>query len=309
VLARRGGRALGLFPLLRERRRLRSLTTRETCAYAPALAAGLTPEECRAVLTGLVRFCRTSPVTRLDALPADADWLSGLRAAAGACALPFEHFGNWHEDVAGRDWAGYLAARPGALRETIRRRVQKAEALAGADFTILTRPEEMDRAAAAYEFVYARSWKTAEPFPAFNAALIRAMADSGWLRLGIWSLHGQPVAAQFWVVRRGGAIVLKLAHDEAFRSHSPGTVLTALMLRHLLDREHVTEIDFGRGDDAYKQGWAACRRQRMGLLLVNPLRPAGAAALLRQAVGRARRRAALNEAGSGSGPFDRGNHG
>ena len=56
--------------------------------------------------------------------------------------------------------------------------------------------------------------------------------------------------------------MLKLAHDEAFKAHSPGTVLTALMLRHLLDQEHVARIDFGRGDDAYKQGWAVERRQQ-----------------------------------------------
>ncbi len=108
------------------------------------------------------------------------------------------------------------------------------------------------------------------------------------LRFGLWSIGGQPVAVQIWVVTAGRATVLKLAHDEAFKAHSPGTVLTALMLRHLLDQEHVTEIDFGRGDDAYKKDWAAQRRQRIGLLLVNPWRPSGMAALLRHAAGRAR---------------------
>jgi CelD/BcsL family acetyltransferase involved in cellulose biosynthesis len=114
------------------------------------------------------------------------------------------------------------------------------------------------------------------------------MADLGLLRLGVWSIGMAPVAAQFWVVRAGHAIVLKLAHDEAFRAHSPGTVLTAMMLRHLLDQEHVARIDFGRGDDAYKQGWAEQRQQRIGLLLVNPWHPAGIAALLRHAGGRMR---------------------
>ena len=66
------------------------------------------------------------------------------------------------------------------------------------------------------------------------------------------------------------------------------TVLTALMLRHLLDREHVEQIDFGRGDDDYKQGWAVQRRQRIGLLLVNPWRVSGAIALLQHLAGRAR---------------------
>jgi CelD/BcsL family acetyltransferase involved in cellulose biosynthesis len=82
--------------------------------------------------------------------------------------------------------------------------------------------------------------------------------------------------------------VLKLAHDEAFKAHSPGTVLTALMLRRLLDQEHVARIDFGRGDDAYKQGWATKRRQRIGVLLVNPWRASGMAALARHALGRVR---------------------
>jgi CelD/BcsL family acetyltransferase involved in cellulose biosynthesis len=58
------------------------------------------------------------------------------------------------------------------------------------------------------------------------------------------------------------------------------------MLRHLLDQEHVAEIDFGRGDDPYKQGWASSRRQRIGVLLVNPWRLSGAVAWLRHGVGR-----------------------
>ena len=80
--------------------------------------------------------------------------------------------------------------------------------------------------------------------------------------------------------------MLKLAHDETFKAHSPGTVLTALMIRHLLDNEHVAQIDLGRGDDTYKQGWAVERRQRIGVLLINPRRPAGLMALLRHAFGR-----------------------
>ena len=60
------------------------------------------------------------------------------------------------------------------------------------------------------------------------------------------------------------------------------------MLRHLLDQEHVDHIDFGRGDDPYKQGWATQRRQRIGLLLVNPWSAAGSTTLLRHALGRLR---------------------
>jgi CelD/BcsL family acetyltransferase involved in cellulose biosynthesis len=215
------------------------------------------------------------------------DLVAGARQA-GLHALRFDHFGNWYEDVAGLDWPAYLQGRTGALRETIRRRLRRAEKLTHARFDLFTRPEQMDQAAELFESVYRRSWKDAEPFPAFNVALMRAMAERGLLRFGAWSIGADPVAVQIWAVKDHRSIVLKLAHDEAFKVHSPGTVLTALMLRHLLDQEHVAQIDFGRGDDAYKQGWATARRQRIGLLLANPWRSAGMAAIARHRFGRIR---------------------
>ena len=118
---------------------------------------------------------------------------------------------------------------------------------------------------------------------------MRAIADLGLLRFALWSLgRDAGRGAALGGERCGRATVLKLAHDEAFTAYSPGTVLTALTLRHLLDQEHVTEIDFGRGDDAYKQGWAAQRRQRIGLLLVDPWRLSGALQLGRHTLGRLR---------------------
>ncbi len=101
------------------------------------------------------------------------------------------------------------------------------------------------------------------------------------------------MAAQFWIVEDAQATVLKLAHDEAAKSLSPGTVLTALMLQHLLDQEHVGRIDFGRGDDPYKRLWARERRQRIGIVLANPRRPRGLAFLARHALGRVRQALAL----------------
>jgi CelD/BcsL family acetyltransferase involved in cellulose biosynthesis len=83
--------------------------------------------------------------------------------------------------------------------------------------------------------------------------------------------------------------VLKLAHDEAFKPISPGTVLTAWMLRRLIGEEGVAAIDFGRGDDPYKQLWTSARRQRIGVVLATPWQPAGAALLLRHGLGRLRR--------------------
>ena len=270
---------------------LASLTTPYTCEYTPLLAPGLSAVAQAEIFAAVARFCRGWATTRLDALP--EDWpalpacLDGARAA-GLSVVRFAHFGNWREDVRGLDWQGYLARRPGALRETIRRKLRRGAQRQDATFTIITRPMDLQAGIDAFEQVYARSWKDPEPFPDFNAGLMRETAEAGLLRLGIWHIGGTPVAAQLWILESGTATVLKLAHDEAFQANSPGTVLTALMLRTLLDGAQVEAIDFGRGDDAYKQGWASQRRQRIGVVLINPRRPAGLAFLARHKLGRVR---------------------
>jgi CelD/BcsL family acetyltransferase involved in cellulose biosynthesis len=286
------GKALAVLPMQVEAggRRLTSLTTVYTCRYQPLCDPAADTATLAAAFIAFARYCRTWPTVRLDALDADAPWLPVLRdaaASAGLASRQFAHFGNWHERVAGLDWAGYLAARQGQLRETIRRRLARA-GRDGGRFQLVTGGDALEAGIAAYQSVYARSWKPAEPFPQFNAALMRATAARGLLRLGLYWRNDQPVAAQFWIVEDAQATVLKLAHDESEKSLSPGTVLTALMLQHLLDQEHVGRIDFGRGDDAYKRLWANERRQRIGIVLANPRHPRGLAFLARHALGRLR---------------------
>lgn len=260
-----------------------------TCLFQPLFAHDLGSADMRRVGTAFARHCRAFPPIRLDALDADAPWvapfLAGARAG-GLRAARFDHFGNWHEPVGGVAWATYLRARPGGLRETIRRKMKRGGETA---FQIVTGGAALEPAIAAYEEVYARSWKTAEPFPDFNATLMREAAAVGALRLGLLHVGAQSVAAQLWIVTNGTATVLKLAHDEAYKPLSPGTVLSVHMIRHLLEVDCVHTLDFGRGDDAYKRLWTTKRHQRIGVILANPWRPAGAAILLRHHIGRWRR--------------------
>ncbi len=282
-----------IFPLRREADgQVHGLTTPYTCLYGPLLAPDLDRTAIRLAGFALGRFCRPAVTVRLDALdpasPQLAPLLEGVQRA-GLIVSRFDHFGNWRQSVAGLSWRAYLETRPGALRQTVRRKLARFERDPQARIEIIAGPEGLEAGIAAFEAVYRRSWKEPEPFPDFNAALMRHTAPSGQLRLGILRLAETPIAAQFWIVADGHATVLKLAHDEACKPMSPGTVLTAVMLRRLLDAEHVRTVDFGRGDDPYKRLWASERRQRIGVLLINPLHPRGMAALGRQVLGRGRR--------------------
>jgi hypothetical protein len=277
---------LALFPMRRDVTRIGALTTPYTCLWRPLTAHGLESGQLHRIGLSFGRWCRHWATVRLDALDLrDPGWsvlLDGMRAA-GVIPLPFDHVGNWTTTAGALGWDAYLAARPGSLREAIRRRGRKLQA-EGATLRIITDPAEVEAGITAYETVYASSWKQPEPFPDFNAELMRVCARQGRLRLGLLRLGGQTLAAQFWAVQAGRATVLKLAHDETRKAASPGTVLTAMMIQHLLETDRVITLDFGRGDDDYKQSWTDTRAQREGLILANPWRPGGLAAVLKRRV-------------------------
>ena len=292
LLLERSAEPVAIVPLLESLAGLGSLETPYTCLWHPLFAHNAGDALVREAGRAFAGFCRGA-VTRLDALDPQATWLRPFLAGTrnrGLVALRFAHFGNWHCSVEGVDWPAYLAGRPGILRETIRRKTKRFLGAEGGSFELVGGGGEgLDRGLMAYRQVYARSWKEPEPFPDFVPAFMRSCAMDGSLRLGVLRQGGEPIAVQFWIVRDGWAAVQKLAHDEARKSLAPGTVLTGLVIRELLERERIVELDFGRGDDPYKKDWTGTRRQRTGVLLVRPLTARGLVAVGKHGLGAVRR--------------------
>ena len=159
---------------------------------------------------------------------------------------------SWTADVRGQDFATYWAARPGRLRST-----HKRKAKAGVDVRVLTTFDA--EAWAAYEDIYARSWKPEEGSMPFLRDFAEAESAAGRLRFGIARHGGEAIAAQFWTVDHGVAYIHKLAHREASVALSPGTLLSHALFAHVIDVDRVDKIDFGTGDDAYKADWMTAR--------------------------------------------------
>lgn len=279
-------------PLLRRQGRLRSLTTPYTQDWRPLAAPDLDAAGWGAAGNALGALLRLRPPVILEAIDPQGRWLApflaGLRAA-GIRAARFDHVGVWRETLPeGQGWEAYLASRSSSLRHTVERKSRRAAR--ETRFALLRDPGPgLEAGIAAFHAVRAGSWKPDEPFPEFDAALMREAAAAGALRLGV--LHrvadDTPLAAQYWLIDQGGtrATVPKLFHLESARAASPGTVLTAMMVRHLIAEDRVRTLDFGRGDDAYKALWVSRRVQLIGLVLADPRHPAGLAALARQAAG------------------------
>lgn len=185
-------------------------------------------------------------------------------------------------NLRGRDYAGYLASRPGRLRTTIKRKTPKVNTLVHTRFDAL--------AWADYEDIYADSWKPAEGSPQFLRAFAEAEGKAGRLRLGIarsaYDTHGPAIAAQMWTIEGGTAWIHKLAHRESAADLSPGSVLSAALFEHAIDADGVDMIDFGTGDDPYKRDWMDSVRPRFRLDMMRPLAPRNWPVMGRDAVQR-----------------------
>ncbi|WP_144903033.1 GNAT family N-acetyltransferase [Novosphingobium taihuense] len=203
-------------------------------------------------MSGLSELVQSLPLGRAMFAPMPEEEAQALAAAfrkAGWITISEPCDANHILCVNGRSFAEYWADRPGALRETVRRKSRKGEV----HLRLVTEFSQTDWDA--YEAIYTLSWKPGEGSPAFLRAWAQMESEAGRLRLGLAEIDGQPVAAQFWTVEGGTAFIHKLAHDERFRKQSPGTLLSAAMFEHVIDRDGVSLIDFGTGDDSYKRDW------------------------------------------------------
>jgi CelD/BcsL family acetyltransferase involved in cellulose biosynthesis len=265
-----------------------SLSNYYTLRYAPIVDGGHGGAALAALIEGLRARRPRYAVLHFEPLAADlalSDDLGAALTGAGLVTRRYVRFGNWYDDVRGLSFRDYLGRRPGALRNAFRR---KGACLARAGQVSMTMVRDgigLEHALDRYESVYAASWKRVEPYPAFIRRLAGSLAAAGALRLGLLYLDDRPVAAQLWILWQGRAILYKLAHDRAYDTFSPGTVLTMRMLERLLDDERVAEVDLGAGDDPYKRLWATRCRARVGLIAFNPRALRGAVAALRHVPG------------------------
>lgn len=265
--------------------RVTSLSNWYSFAFRPVFSGKPDEARKRAMLIAMAKRLRAArpriASLSLDPVPQeDVELLeqtlrrAGWSVFAGPCST------SWIAEVSDVTFEDYWAARPGELRSTFKRKASKV------DFAceVLTRFDK--RAWGAYEAIYSQSWKPDEGAPSFLRELAEEEGAKGNLRLGICRIAGEPVAAQFWTVEKSRALIHKLAYTESAREHSPGTLLSEAMFRHVIDVDKVKTIDFGTGDDGYKAAWMDESAPLFRIEAFNPSTVAGSLGGLRKRAGR-----------------------
>ena len=201
-----------------------------------------------ALQTLFAELRRNAARLTLYPVPETAELVATLRAAGWWVKETPAGDRHWL-DLGEMDHDAWWASRPGALRNTVQRKAKKGVV----DIQLLTAFDPGSWAA--YEQIYAASWKPEEGHPALLRAFAEAESAGGRLRMGIARIDGIPVAAQFWTVEDSTAFIHKLAHVEDSLKASPGTLLSAALFRHVIEVDGVRRVDFGTGNDGYKRDW------------------------------------------------------
>jgi len=276
-------------------RTLSSLSNFYTSLYEPLCSPQCySPLHLEAIAQAIRGDSPSWDVVDLKWLDPDAPIFMELQQAFRAAGMIVQTYfcaGNWYSPVSGVSFHEYLQSLRSSVRNIANSKNKKIERSGRARFEIVTGYSGLEPAVEAYGRIYAASWKVPEPYPRFVPGLIRACADRGWLRLGIAYVDGEPAAGQIWIVSHGTASIYKMAYDKRFSDFSIGSFLTTRMMEHALDVDKVREVDYLTGDDSYKRDWMSRRRERWGILALNPHTPRGALAIARHVGGRAVRRA------------------
>lgn len=249
---------------------IESLSNFYTSLYSPLLSPSANATDLSRLLQATAADFGHFKVMNFHPMAAESREYDALLVALRSIGwIPFRYFcfGNWFLKV-DRPWQAYLEQRDGALRNTIKRKGKRFLA-AGGTFEIVTDSTNIESVIVEFNILYCQRWKKPEPYAAFIPGLIRWLAATGRLRLGIARLDGKAIAAQLWIVSGGKASIYKLAYDEAHSAYAPGTLLTAHLMAHVIDRDSVREVDYLTGDDPYKRSWMSHRRERWGIVAYN----------------------------------------
>lgn len=249
VQAQEGDAQAWLFLLAPAPRRASALANWYSFAWAPVFIGAPDAATRQRLLESLARHLMTR-CAQIDLYPLEdaAPLLAALRRA-GWFAVQRAMGGRYLLQVEGRNFADYWAARPGRLRNLVKRKGR------GDPFALSIATRLTDDLWRDYIDVHERSWKEAEPGLDFLHDLAERESEAGTLRLGFARLDGRAVATQFWTVERDVALIHKLSHDSAFDHASPGTLLSHAMFKQAIDGDRVRMIDYGTGDNGYKTDW------------------------------------------------------
>lgn len=267
IVATRGDSLVGIVPVLRDGRELRSTTNYHTPSFG--LLARDEPAR-RALADALV----ANAPARLSVafLPAGEESLRTLTVAARdhgrrTVTRALERCPYVLPDG---DFDGYLAGRRGKMTRELRRRERRLKENGRLTFDVHDGREHLDELLEEGLAVEAAGWKgqrgtaiaSSAATQSFYADIARSLTERGALRLAFLRLDGRAFAFDFAIEEGGVHSLLKTGYDPEFRAFGPGMLLRARMLERAFELG-IRRYDFLGRDDPWKQEWMTHSEEQM----------------------------------------------
>ena len=262
---------------------LASMTAHQSIYFAPTIDESGNDQQ--QIIQKLIQsICEDKPSWNLidiNFMNKDSRIYQYVSDALKQCGMSVHHYDyrpNIYEDLRGTTFKDYVASRPSMVRKTYMRKGRKLEKSGDVRFELIT-SGNLEQAINDYKIIHDRSWKEEEIFPDHDPGVIHKAAEAGSLRLGLLYFDDKPVAVQVWLVSSGRATIYKLHYDSDYHQQSVGAILMLRMFEHMIDVEHIQEVDFGIGDEAAKSLWLKDQRPLCGIVAFNTKTAGGLLAL------------------------------
>jgi len=172
-------------------------------------------------------------------------------------------------------WEPYLQSRSNRMRRQIKQNGAFLVERYGARFQAVDRATDLPRAIESLITLHRARRAAVGETTAFEDESVLAflrettplLQERGWLRLYALVVGERPVAVEYGLAYRGTFFDYQKGFDLEASKWGAGTVLQGLSVQHACG-EGMTEFDFLRGDESYKDRWAPYARQTKRLDIV-----------------------------------------
>lgn len=154
----------------------------------------------------------------------------------------------------------YLSSFRKKKRYNLNRNVRLLSDAVEKDYSMerITHPDQVEKFLNAVDHVYERCWQkktygSHQHGTVENITYHQSIARLGWLRSYLLICAGSPVAYIIGYQYEGRYYYEYIGYDRAWAHLSPGTVLTYLMIEDLHNFNRPKILDFGYGENTYKQ--------------------------------------------------------
>jgi len=206
-------------------------------------------------------------------IPEENDCFDILKMAikqTGLKHLEYFCFGDCYLDNIEYSGDEYFTNLPKKIRKDVSYCQRLLQKMGNFEFKLINNGDLIHHHMDLYYEVYSKSWQQKEGIgPTFHRDLAKMAARNGWLRLGFLFLNNYPISSQFWISCNDTAFIMKTVYDQDYKKFSPGKILTAEMMKYVIDIDKVKTVDYLQGDESYKQDWMPGKRERKGILFYN----------------------------------------